>query len=538
MHIPTLFAVNIGVSALISLILLIMAVSRYRPGYLWTWAMVMHGAGYTLGALRGHIDNLWSIVLGNTAFALCLALLGEGLYRFQGKPSPRLLIWTPVASTLLLFSWFINAMTPRLLYGGLILLVQLLICLAAVWPARGNSDRGPRLTAAGLLVALCGTALRVVLAATGMGPDTLFNPNTAYSLIAFANSVALLLVLAGMILMVLENRHEALRETQAQYKRLIDAAHEGICLVRDGQCIFANASVAAALGLTKADLVGTQLLAFVHPAEQEMMRALTQTTDDAVIKLGQTSILAGIGLATATPAYAPFSSKQKTHDIRLLTNHAGPRWFRVSSVGIDWYGHSATLLLLSDIHERRERQAKTYHLAHRDELTGLSNRRHFMQQLQQASATRHHGQTITLMLIDLDKFKQLNDHYGHQAGDRVLAEAASRLQTHAKAATCVARLSGDEFAILFEAPGTRLDQLQEQMHALATRILQALEQPYPIDTHSGKSTPAQQCCCTASIGIAVSAGADKPADTLLADADAAMYVAKRGGHSKIHVARR
>ncbi|MEW8028744.1 MAG: EAL domain-containing protein [Candidatus Thiodiazotropha sp.] len=167
----------------------------------------------------------------------------------------------------------------------------------------------------------------------------------------------------------------------------------------------------------------------------------------------------------------------------------------------------------------RNRQRHLDHVAHHDALTQLPNRVLFHDRLEHALAIALRGDgLIGLMFLDLDRFKQVNDSLGHLAGDELLKRIAERLTSIVRSSDTVARLSGDEFAILIEGVGSR-----EDMAPLAEKILRAVEQPVEV--------AGQELCVSASIGIAMAPFDDVSADYLIRDADTAMYEAKRHGRS-------
>ena len=169
--------------------------------------------------------------------------------------------------------------------------------------------------------------------------------------------------------------------------------------------------------------------------------------------------------------------------------------------------------------------ARLQELALRDALTGLANRMALCQHLEHAwlRAERRH-EMLALILLDLDGFKPVNDRYGHQAGDQLLAEVARRLQAGARAADLVARLGGDEFVVVCEAMGSA-----EQAEALAARLLERLAQPFRLS--------GGEVCIGASIGIGFARPPQGSSDELLRDADAAMYAAKAAGRNGIRLGR-
>lgn len=170
-----------------------------------------------------------------------------------------------------------------------------------------------------------------------------------------------------------------------------------------------------------------------------------------------------------------------------------------------------------DVTERVQTEARLQHLAHHDALTALPNRALFMDRLGQALARAElHGRLLAIMFVDLDRFKKINDTFGHDTGDRVLKELASRLHGCIRAEDTVARLGGDEFAIL-------LDDLTsiDDATPLARKILDALA---PATTLDGR-----ELFVTASIGISLYPADGKDSHALLKNADTAMYRAKELG---------
>jgi diguanylate cyclase (GGDEF)-like protein len=173
----------------------------------------------------------------------------------------------------------------------------------------------------------------------------------------------------------------------------------------------------------------------------------------------------------------------------------------------------------TDISQRKAAEDKVHYLAHHDDLTRLVNRIAFRERLQQAiGMARASGRGLAVLYLDLDHFKQINDTRGHDAGDRVLAEAAQRMCASVRTVDTVARLGGDEFAIILPF----LDS-QEAAAQLATRLVACLSEPYPMGEDALR--------IGVSIGIAIFPRDGATVDTLLQAADAALYDAKRSGRN-------
>ena len=179
-----------------------------------------------------------------------------------------------------------------------------------------------------------------------------------------------------------------------------------------------------------------------------------------------------------------------------------------------------TLLIrsISNAIKTCELEKKLRHLAHYDCLTGLLNRSLFMDRLQQAmdKSTRY-GQHCSLLFIDIDDFKQLNDHYGHQLGDLVLKTVGERLSQNCRATDSAARLGGDELALLIEHTDKNFS------HKAAQKILDAVSEPLTFNDQSIQTS--------ISIGIAHYPDSAKDIHEFISQADEAMYRAKRTGKS-------
>jgi diguanylate cyclase (GGDEF)-like protein len=182
----------------------------------------------------------------------------------------------------------------------------------------------------------------------------------------------------------------------------------------------------------------------------------------------------------------------------------------------------ATAALRRDIERREQAEEQLRHMALHDQLTGLANRQLFYERLSHAIDTHARGdETIAVLFIDLDGFKQINDARGHHAGDVVLTTIAERLRVGLRTGDTVARFGGDEFAAVLES----LVGIAEA-RAAAERIIADVREPIDVG-----GVPA---VVSASIGVAIhrpGAGADD----VIREADAAMYSAKAAGKNRYHL---
>ena len=177
-----------------------------------------------------------------------------------------------------------------------------------------------------------------------------------------------------------------------------------------------------------------------------------------------------------------------------------------------------TVVLLEDITERRNAEARISHLARYDELTALPNRVNFRDEIGRLLATQQGSDHMSaLLFVDLDQFKQVNDTLGHPCGDQLLCAVANRLREMLRPEDFVARFGGDEFVVFQQNINS-----PEDAAALARRIVERLSERYRIDNHLVE--------IGASVGIALtSPEGGVSADTLLKNADMALYRAKADG---------
>jgi diguanylate cyclase (GGDEF)-like protein len=183
--------------------------------------------------------------------------------------------------------------------------------------------------------------------------------------------------------------------------------------------------------------------------------------------------------------------------------------------------------MLSEIERQEgnllERQEQLYQLANFDTLTSLPNRAHFSDRLYQAlRRAARTGELLAVLFIDLDNFKMINDTHGHLTGDHLLKETAARLAAGTRADDTLARLGGDEFTIFLQDVKT-----EENAMAVARKHVESLFQPY---LNEGK-----QLFISASIGVALFPEQGTSAETLMKNADSAMYLAKEKGRNRVEL---
>ena len=197
-----------------------------------------------------------------------------------------------------------------------------------------------------------------------------------------------------------------------------------------------------------------------------------------------------------------------------------PEWLNIIAVRDEQGLVEHYVAIFSDITERKRQEALITYQAHHDPLTGLPNRTLFHDRVEQALsiAKRHDRQDAAVMFLDLDRFKEVNDSFGHDVGDLLLREVALRLRGAVRESDTVARMGGDEFTVLLpELAGA------DGAAAVADKIIEATREPCVIAGHT--------LFITASIGIALYPRDGADVDSLMKTADAAMYQVKARGRA-------
>jgi diguanylate cyclase (GGDEF)-like protein/PAS domain S-box-containing protein len=230
---------------------------------------------------------------------------------------------------------------------------------------------------------------------------------------------------------------------------------------------------------------------------------------------------AGDAIATASGKLMSGEVQSDSREIRLKRKDGSVIW-AMSAISLvrDADGKPKHFVSVTqDISGNKLAQERLLHLAHYDHLTGLPNRALFYDRLQQALAqARRNGWISAVLFVDLDRFKIVNDTLGHAHGDEVLQKVAERLTRCVRSGDTVGRLGGDEFAIILNELAA-----SENAGVVAQNVLKVLSDPFAVD--------GNEVHATASIGIAIYPADSANVDTLISDADTAMYSAKAAGRN-------
>jgi diguanylate cyclase (GGDEF)-like protein/PAS domain S-box-containing protein len=294
------------------------------------------------------------------------------------------------------------------------------------------------------------------------------------------------------------NAEEALAASERQYRSIFDAAAIGVmALGLDGCVLEANPTLERVCDYPAGSLAGRSFQELLDP-------------DDAASPEQLGELAAGL-------------RDRCELEHRFRRNDGSWMWCRtVMALVRDGAGAPEHVTaMVEDISDRKEVEADLVHRTQHDPLTELPNRQRFLDSLRQTRAQRFAaGSGVAVVFVDLDNFKEVNDSFGHHAGDELLVAVAGRLTGAVRPTDSVARFGGDEFVVLAADVGSLTDATQ-----LAWRLTSALRAPF--------SVAGETVRVTASVGVAYSSDPADLAEDILRKADAAMYLAKDRGSNRV-----
>ena len=428
-------------------------------------AIILTGAGLAVGVSSISRGGPWiggALVGGGIAV---MHYTGMAAFEVQGR-----ILWDP---TLVFISIALGAVI-----GAAALPVGL----------RGDLLKWKLLGALLLTLAICSHHFTAMGAASLIPDPTISISDTALPsgllaiAVAVASAVILILALAGVALEMRDRRRGELENERM--RGLANAAIEGLVVCEGEKIITVNDSFAALVGDSPDKIVGTKIEQYFE--DEDALSRLRERPNVPVE--GAISRLDGV----RTP-------------VELIQR------------SVDFAGKPHCAIAVRDLSARKEAENHINFLAHHDVLTGLPNRVTFNAKLdREIKLAADGGQRLAILCIDLDGFKEVNDLFGHSAGDRVLQSVAKRVTASLDEGQMMARLSGDEFAIV--VPGLSNPTMAGRFAESVLEVMQA-----------GTESPGDGGGIAASIGIAVFPEDATDRNTLLTHADTALYRAKNEG---------
>ena len=290
------------------------------------------------------------------------------------------------------------------------------------------------------------------------------------------------------------------RRSRERFQSLVqNSVDVNMILGQDGNVEYESSAVERVLGYRPEDRVGRSAFEFIHP--DDLARG--------------SELLGEVIRASGAMASGEFRVK-----------HADGSWRWLEVVGKNLFEDPAVgglVVNYRDITTRKTLENELRHQAFHDSLTGLANRALFVDRLGHAlTLTRRNPRPLAVLFVDLDDFKTINDSLGHVEGDAILVGVAERLRGALRTGDTIARMGGDEFAVLVEDPPAASAPTD-----VADRLLAVLQAPFK---HGSKDLFVH-----ASVGIAVLTSRTQTADELLRNADVSMYIAKSKGKNRVEV---
>jgi diguanylate cyclase (GGDEF)-like protein/PAS domain S-box-containing protein len=288
--------------------------------------------------------------------------------------------------------------------------------------------------------------------------------------------------------------HQAVRDREELLGRLFDESPIGKALVdSDGRYVRVNRAYCRFMGRESREFIGNRVVDFAHPDERSNTDTLLEQIrdNDRLVKVER----------------------------RYLRADGQEIWGRVHVTCIEGVGGASVLAAIEDITEARAAEAQLRHHALHDSLTGLPNRTLIFDRLNQALArARRSGESMGVIVVDVDHFKEVNDSYGHPVGDQLLTAIARSLEGVLRDSDSAGRLGGDEFVVVCENLSTHAE-----VEEVAERLRIAARAPMQI---GGRTLlPSISLGCTLTSG-------DGGVDQVLSEADAALYRAKDAGRGR------
>lgn len=297
----------------------------------------------------------------------------------------------------------------------------------------------------------------------------------------------------------LQGAYAALQDSELRYRTLVEMSPDAILIEQDGCVVFANSAAVGLFGATQPEaLLGRTVPTLIGPGDRA----------EAAMVMGE-----------LTEGAAPRTVEEQARRLDEGTVDVA-----VTRLPFSYNGRPATQIVARDISESRRLHVQLEHLATHDPLTGLPNRVLLMDRLSQALVqARRNGKQFMVALIDLDRFKWVNDRFGHAAGDSLLRTMSKRISDSLRKSDTVARIGGDEFVVLLHDSRSMEDAVR-----VLNRIVALVSQPLVSDD-------GHDIAISCSAGCSTYPEDGQVAEELLRAADAAMYQAKESGRNSLQI---
>ncbi len=299
---------------------------------------------------------------------------------------------------------------------------------------------------------------------------------------------------------MLKEKSRALVESELKYRTLVEQSLEGILIIQDGLIKFANPTLLKILNYHEGEMVGKDILRFLYPDSRDLLsESFQRLVDNQTIE-------------------SPL-------ELRVVHKNEEGIYMEVLLTLIQYEGCPAILITLRNITERKKAEAELKRLVITDDLTGLYNQRYLYSQItKEVERAKRHNRPLSMLLIDIDLFKEFNDTYGHWEGDFVLKKIGEILMKNVRDIDMTFRYGGEEFAVIL--PETKYEDATIVAERIRKAVAQTLFYPFTLD---GQPDIVSK---TVSIGV-TEFNIEDTIKSFLKRVDNAMYQAKKGGRNMI-----
>ena len=477
---------------------------KTRPGLgWWTLGIATIALGFVAIYLRAVPQvSLLAIVANNLLFAYGHEFLYIGVLRFFNRHERRgfLGVLSVVYPFVTIYLTYINAnlIVRRMVFFTILATLALLTARALVIYKLRATAASAHLLATMFLThgSVLFLAIFLMLSTTSNAGVQAASPEQVTVMVD--GLIMTTLWTLGFILLVSQRSNAESREAKEQRELIFNNSPDAVAITHlsDGRFVEINDGFTALFGYTRADVMESstiQLKLWKHPEDRQKLVAMLNAQGH------------GANLEVV------FQHKDGSE---LVCNLSARR--------LTLNGTPHVITVTHDLTERKRLEDKLRQQATTDELTGAMNRRYFLELLQseltRAIRLQH---PLVIAVIDLDHFKQINDTYGHAAGDAVLRAFAQTCRQHSRDIDLFARFGGDEFALLL--PGANCDQ--------AATVLERIRRAITVPINLG----GQPIAVTISVGLTSLSNTNDSADTLMSRADHALYQAKAAGRNRVVV---
>ena len=501
MEVTTLLFTILTVSTMLGLIVILINKDHPSKG------MALGGAALGSIAAGSLILACWpvfgtqiSVIIGYPVIAVGLSLISEALLDYQSRDVRRWIIWFPVPILFIGLLWLLDDIPTRTVYNAIISSIQVIIFLAlSATGYKKTPGWGWRIVTMGGVAHGAGAMIRgIAVYQDAALAETLLTSNWVQSSTYLLSLNGLIFFAIGLVAMSMEKTWTRLAQKEEELRSYIENANDVVYMLNSkGDFEYLSPNIENSLGHKPEKIIGSKFTQLVHPDDISKCNLFFENL-----------------ITTLKP--------QAGLEYRAQHIANGWQWHDTNAAPLfDDDGKLRGILGIGrDINERKLYQDRLEHFAQYDALTGLYNRYMIIEQCENAlSFAKRNGTGISILFLDMDGFKNINDRYGHDVGDTVLAKIANRLKMVIRKSDSVGRLGGDEYLVL-------LSDIHQEVEVLETakRILAEVSIPINVDD--------KLLVIGCSVGIASYPQHDVDAKELIRRADQAMYESKRrGGHS-------